>query len=260
MHIMILMGLALSVITLFYGVPDLWDNAGVYLDGRSFLFVFGGALGATMISITPKEFLSIIKILTGYMFITSKALNNYDVVYTLIEISEVANRSGKEAVLDMGKALGDGFLDRALVLMGAGLERSFVQTVLETDIFEEKSRHAQMIVFIRTMGSSGPMFGMLGTVMGIMKVLQNVTDIDSVVSGMGLALLTTMYGLILSAVYFIPLANRLKRMNDENALTKEIIMEGVLAIMDDNIPLMVEKKLLAYLQSKDKRNKKEVKR
>ena len=110
---------------------------------------------------------------------------------------------------------------------------------------------------VRAMGSFAPMFGMMGTVMGVMQVLQNVTDIDSVVAGMGLALLTTMYGLIISTLYFIPITNKLKYLNDQDGLSKEIMMEGVIAIMNNQIPLMVEKKLMAYLSTADKSKKQE---
>ena len=186
-----------------------------------------------------------------------KKIDNYQTVYKLVEIAEEANRTGKESVLEMGKGFGDGFLDRALTLMGSGLEDEFIAVSLETDILEEKKRHLRIIAMVRAMGSFAPMFGMMGTVMGVMQVLQNVTDIDSVVAGMGLALLTTMYGLIISTLYFIPITNKLKYLNDQDGLTKEIIMEGIIAIMDNQIPLMVEKKLLAYLSSADKAKKKE---
>ena len=90
-----------------------------------------------------------------------------------------------------------------------------------------------------------------------MQVLQNVSDIDSVVNGMGLALLTTMYGLIISTMYFIPVTNKLKYLNEQEGLAKEIIIEGVMAIIDNQIPLKVEKMLMAYLSTADKQKKKE---
>ena len=164
---------------------------------------------------------------------------------------------GKENVVEMGKGYGDGFLDRALTLMGSGLENQFVEVALETDILEEKKRHMRIIAMVRAMGSFAPMFGMMGTVMGVMQVLQNVTDIDAVVGGMGLALLTTMYGLIISTLYFIPITNKLKYLNDQDGMSKEIIMEGTIAIMNNQIPLMVEKKLMAYLSTADKSKKKD---
>ena len=257
MNLMVLLGMTLSIVCLFYGIPGLWSNIGIYLDPNSFVLVLGGTIGAAIISTSPKDFVSILKIISGYMYMKRKKIDNYKTVLKLVEIAEEANRSGKESVIEMGKGYGDGFLDRALTLMGSGLENEFVAIALETDILEEKKRHLRIISMVRAMGSFAPMFGMMGTVMGVMQVLQNVTDIDSVVNGMGLALLTTMYGLIISTLYFIPITNKLKYLNDQDGLTKEIVMEGIIAIMDNQIPLMVEKKLMAYVSSADKAKKTE---
>jgi len=252
-----MLGMSVCIFCLFYGIPGLWSNIGTYIDPNSFVLVLGGTVGAAIISTSPKDFVSIIKIISGYMYLKRKKIDNYQTVLKLVEIAEEANRTGKETVLEMGKGFGDGFLDRALNLMGSGLENEFVEIALETDILEEKKRHMRIIAMVRAMGSFAPMFGMMGTVMGVMQVLQNVSDIDAVVSGMGLALLTTMYGLILSTQYFIPITNKLKYLNDQDGLTKEIIMEGIMAIMNNQIPLMVEKKLMAYLSTADKGKKKE---
>jgi chemotaxis protein MotA len=254
---MVMLGMSVCIFCLFYGIPGLWSNIGTYIDPNSFVLVLGGTVGAAIISTSPKDFVSIIKIISGYMYLKRKKIDNYQTVLKLVEIAEEANRTGKETVLEMGKGFGDGFLDRALNLMGSGLENEFVEIALETDILEEKKRHMRIIAMVRAMGSFAPMFGMMGTVMGVMQVLQNVSDIDAVVSGMGLALLTTMYGLILSTQYFIPITNKLKYLNDQDGLTKEIIMEGIMAIMNNQIPLMVEKKLMAYLSTADKGKKKE---
>ena len=148
-----------------------------------------------------------------------------------------------------------GFWIVALRMMGAGLDREFVRTALETDIEEMQKRHYKFINVISSMGNFAPMFGMMGTVMGVMLVLQNITDIDSVVSGMALALLTTMYGLILSSVLFIPISHKLKSLTTHDTLVKQIIMKGILAIMDDLIPLKVEKLLIAYLSEEVKAKK-----
>ena len=257
MNLMVMLGMSVCIFCLFYGIPGLWSNLGIYLDPNSFVLVLGGTIGAAIISTSPKDFVSILKIVSGYMYLKRKNVDNYQTVLKLVEIAEEANRSGKENVLEMGKEYGDGFLDRALTLMGSGLEGSFVQVALETDILEEKKRHMRIIAMVRAMGSFAPMFGMMGTVMGVMQVLQNVTDIDAVVAGMGLALLTTMYGLIISTLYFIPITNKLKYLNDQDGMSKEIIMEGTIAIMNNQIPLMVEKKLMAYLSTADKSKKKD---
>ncbi|MGC6367041.1 MAG: motility protein A [Candidatus Marinamargulisbacteria bacterium] len=257
MNLMVMLGMAVCIFCLFYGIPGLWSNIGIYIDPNSFVLVLGGTFGAAIISTSPKDFISILKIVSGYMYMKRKNVDNYQTVLKLVEIAEEANRAGKENVLEMGKGYGDGFLDRGLTLMGSGLDNEFVAVALETDIMEEKKRHMRIIAMVRAMGSFAPMFGMMGTVMGVMQVLQNVTDIDAVVGGMGLALLTTMYGLIISTLYFIPITNKLKYLNDQDGLTKEIIMEGIISIMDNQIPLMVEKKLMGYLSTADKGKKKE---
>ena len=257
MNLMVMLGMSVCIFCLFYGIPGLWSNIGIYIDPNSFVLVLGGTVGAAIISTSPKDFISILKIVSGYMYMKRKNVDNYETVRKLVEIAEEANRVGKENVLEMGKDYGDGFLDNALTLMGSGLDERFIQVALETDILEEKKRHMRIIAMVRAMGSFAPMFGMMGTVMGVMQVLQNVTDIDSVVAGMGLALLTTMYGLIISTLYFIPITNKLKYLNDQDGLSKEIMMEGVIAIMNNQIPLMVEKKLMAYLSTADKSKKQE---
>lgn len=257
MNLMVMLGLSVSVACIFYGIPGLLGQINTYIDINSFVLVLGGTFGATMVSTSPKDFISILNIISGYMYFKRKNINNYDTVYKLVEIAEEANRSGKESVLEMGKGYGDGFLHRALTLMGTGLDANFIRSALETDLIEEKKRHMRLIVMIRAMGSFAPMFGMMGTVMGVMQVLQNVTDIDTVVGGMGLALLTTMYGLIISTLMFIPITNKLKYLNDQDGLTKEIILEGIMAVMDNQIPLKVEKMLVNYLSTSDKAKKKQ---
>ena len=83
-------------------------------------------------------------------------------------------------------------------------------------------------------------------------VLKNVSDIDNIVSGMGLALLTTLYGLFFSSIVFIPFSNKLKQLSDQEILSKEIIREGVAMILDKEIPLKVEKYLTSFLHSSKK--------
>ena len=222
MNLMVILGLSTSILCLFIGIPGLLDQLSIYIDPNSFILVLGGTMGAAMISTSPKDFIAILKVISGWMYFRRKTINNYDTVYKIVEISEEANRAGKENVLEMGKGYGDGFLDRSLTMMGSGLENSFIRTALETDILEEKKRHIRLITMIRAMGSFAPMFGMMGTVMGVMQVLQNVTDIDSVVAGMGLALLTTMYGLIISTLFFIPITNKCKYLNEQDGLTKKL--------------------------------------
>lgn len=252
MNFMIVLGLLVSIISVVLGVPGIQSTFHIYLDPYSFVMVFGATVGSAMMSASFKDFWAMIQILTGWVYLRNRSVSHYDVLLKLVEVAEKASRNGKQSVLDLGKGFGDGFLDRALTLMGSGLEMEFVRRTLETDITEEKRRHASIAALIRSMGSFAPMFGMMGTVIGIVMLLQNVTDINSVVSGMSLALITTLYGIILSAIFFIPITNKLKYLSTKDSISKEMIMEGVLAIMDNQIPLKVEKMLMSYISTRSK--------
>ncbi|MDA1353095.1 MAG: MotA/TolQ/ExbB proton channel family protein [bacterium] len=255
MNLMVVIGFLLGVFCIYYGVPELKDTYQVYLDPHSFVLVFGGTIATTIISTSFKDFRAILTVLSGWMYFKQRKLDNFKVVEKLVAISEQASKNGKSSVVEMGAKFGDGFLDRALNMMSAGLEPDFVRAVLETDVTEVRKRHFKLISMVRAMGSFAPMFGMMGTVMGVMQVLRNVADINSIVSGMSLALLTTLYGLILASMFFIPLTNKLKFLSEDEALQKEMMMEGVLAIMNDFIPIKVEKMLMSYLSSSAKNRK-----
>ena len=255
MNLMVLFGTLICFSAMIIGVPELRTNFATYVDPYSFILVAGGTIGCTVIATSFKDFKSVLSILFGWMYFKKKKINFLQTVEMMIELSEKAHRTGKSSIIELGKGFDDGFLDRGLRMMGSGLDREFVRTALETDIEEMQKRHYKFINVISSMGNFAPMFGMMGTVMGVMLVLQNITDIDSVVSGMALALLTTMYGLILSSVWFIPISYKLKSLTTHDSLVKQIIMKGILAIMDDLIPLKVEKLLIAYLSEAVKAKK-----
>ena len=134
MNLMVMAGMLVCIGCIFYGIPGLWSNIGIYLDPNSFVLVLGGTFGAAIISTSPKDFVSILKIVTGYMYMKRKKTDNYETDQKLVQIAEEANRTGKETVLEMGKDYGDGFLDRALTLMGSGLENEFIERNIRNGI------------------------------------------------------------------------------------------------------------------------------
>jgi len=251
MDISIFLGLAVAFFSFFVGVPELREDLNLYLQPNSFLLVFGGTIASTLMSSSLNDFKNIL-VIFKQLIIKPKVLMADEAVKILVSVSEKAQSMSKQALVGEGKGIGDGFLERSLALMAAGLDEEFVRKTLETDIAEIESRHGNMQNVIRTMGSYAPMFGMTGTVLGVTQVLKNVTDISNIVAGMSLALLTTLYGLILSSVVFIPVSNKLKGRTRDEILTKEIITEGVIMIMQKEIPLKVERYLQAYLASKHK--------
>ncbi len=246
MDFMLLFGLIVAGLSVFYGVPDMGRDYMLYIDFYSIVIVFGGTLAAIVISTSYAEIRDLGRAFKLLM-IKPKRVAPSDAIKVLVRISELAQKTTKQALVDEARGVGDGFLERAMGLLAAGLDKDFIRRTLETDIYEIQRRHAAVAANVRLLGSYAPMFGALGTVLGIVKVLVNVSNVDSVIAGMSLALITTIYGLILSSFIFIPIASKLKGLSAREVLTKEIMMEGVLAIMDKEIPLKVEQYLNAYV-------------
>jgi chemotaxis protein MotA len=254
MELNVFAGILLAIVSILIGAPDMRTDIGVYLNIEAFILVLGGTFASSLISSSFGEFKHLIGAFKAMM--RGKQLKPVDAVNKLVEISEAAQRSSRQDLVNIADGVGDGYLKRGLQLVAAGLEKEFIDRALFTDINEVNKRHNKYINQVRTMGSFAPMFGMAGTVIGVIQVLKNVTDIENIVSGMALALLTTLYGLFMTSILFIPLANKLKENNQKEIVTKQIIREGILMIYEKEIPLKVEKYLMAFLKSTEKDNDK----
>ena len=253
MDLSLILGFIIAFCAFFFGVEELRNDFGLYIQFGSFILVIGGTIASTMISSSMKE---VKKLIAAFkqIVVKPKKIQPFEAVSILVNISQKAQAVSKQELAREGIGIGDGFLERALSMVAAGLDKEFIRRTLQTDIDEIQRRHMLVASKVRTMGTFAPMFGMTGTVLGVIQVLKNVTDITNIVSGMSLALLTTLYGLVLSSVVFIPLSFRLKGASSRELLTKEIIMEGTMAILDKEIPLKVEKHLTSYLEGKFKKN------
>ena len=215
MNFNIIVGGALTFLVVYFGAPEMRNDFQLYIRPDAFILVLGGTLASTMTGVSFKEFFGIFKVLKVMFFGAKNQLDIDGSIRTMISVSETAQTASKQN-LGASFAGKDGFLDRSLEMVAAGLEKDFIDQTLETDIDELGKRHNKMINIVRTMGSYCPMFGMLGTIIGVILVLKDVSSIDTIISGMSLALLTTLYGLFFSSVIFIPLTNKLKSLSNDN--------------------------------------------
>ena len=252
MNINIFVGLLVAMMAIYFGAPDVRQDVFVYLDANSFILVFFGTIGSSLISTSFSDFQGLSQLFKNLFFSSKKQLSLNEAIEIMVKVSQDAQSVSRQALPGSIKGKNDLFLIRSMDMVAAGLDKEFIIQTLETDIDEIRNRHAKKVNTVRTMGSFAPMFGMAGTVIGVIQVLKNVTDIDNIVSGMALALLTTLYGLFFSSIFFIPLSNKLKNLSEQELLTKQIIAQGVEMVLDKEIPLKVEKYLTAYVQSTQK--------
>lgn len=170
-----------------------------------------------------------------------------EVVTTLMELADVARRKGLLAMEDMLEEIDDEFLQGAMQSVIDGLDAEAVTSILDTEIESVHERHNVILSFLRSMGGFAPTMGMVGTVIGLVNMLGSLSEPGQLGSGMALALLTTLYGVLLANIVFVPLASRLTRLHETEMAVMEMVRDGALAIQAGISPRLLVERLEGYL-------------
>lgn len=216
-----------------------------FLDPGSVFIVIGGVICATMASFSSerlKKTLQAVKI----------ACRNQQVDFnksidTIISIANVARRDGLLALEELTDGMEDPFLKKAIMLVVDGSDPELIQSVLETELDSTKERHAEIRAVLDAAAGYAPGFGMIGTLIGLINMLKNLSDMSSLGSNMSVALVTTFYGSMLANLVFGPLSRRLKTLDDKECLQREMMIEGVLSIQNGENPRIIREKLNSFL-------------
>lgn len=252
MDIVALIGIVGIVIVLALSVPDVFIHPGTYLQKESFIMVFIGVIMLFITASTGKDLKATLGAV-GSLFKKSKSLTSREIVDKLVELSLLSQKDGRGALEGAGEGFDDGFLENSLQMIVNKLQPDFIRVVLENEIAEIEARHNSNAENLKLMGSLGPMCGMFGTIVGIIQLLKNMTDPKTVGPAMSLALITSMYGVLISGFIMSPLANRLTKKSEEEILNKVIVIEGIIMIAKGEIPIKVETYLSGFLSRKSKK-------
>ncbi|MFH1428714.1 MAG: MotA/TolQ/ExbB proton channel family protein [Candidatus Margulisiibacteriota bacterium] len=251
LDIFIILGFLSALAVFRFAISDIMISPQSYLQFESLVLVIGGVISTTIMMSSGKDMARLIKLLF-YTIFPPKLPSPEEAAKQVIVLSEMYHRSGRLSLEGQGIKFGDGFLGRGVQTVVDRIEPEFVRTIMENEIYETQKRHSHMQNMFRSMSSFSPMFGLIGTVVGIIQVLKNLNDPSQIGAAMSLALLTSLYGLIFSVMIFLPIANKLKKRTDEELLVKEIILEGIILIAKEEIPLKVERYLHGFLDSKSR--------
>jgi len=238
---------------------------GITLDGSllnfynlpSIIIVLGGTIAATLVAYPFKKVLESMKV--ARKAFSSKELNPGETIDKIIQIANVARREGLLALEEAAENIDDEFLQKGIMLIVDGTDPELVRNILETELSFLEQRHGSGKSIFDMMGSLAPAFGMIGTLIGLINMLQRLDDPKSVGPSMAVALITTFYGSVLANLIFIPIATKLKIKSREEVLIKEIMVEGLLSIQAGENPRIIEEKLKAFLSPrirKDMQNSK----
>jgi chemotaxis protein MotA len=224
---------------------------GLLFDVSAFVIVFGGTTGAIIITYPFAILINSIKAVSNVLFGKWK-YHTQDVIKVLVALSEKVKRDGIYAVNEDMPRL-DKFMQDGFKMILDGLDADLIRENLQKEIIFTRKRHEQIINVFRTMGTYAPIFGLLGTLLGVVQVLKNITDVKGLGSSMAMAVSTTFYGIFGANFIFLPLAGKLEARSEEELLIKEVIIEGIISIQQGDIPIITTRKLEAFIASKQRK-------
>ena len=215
----------------------------MFIDVISILIVVGGSIFVVMMKFTMGQFFGAGKIAgKAFMF---KSDEPEDLIAKVVEMADAARKGGFLALEEM--EITNSFMQKGIDLLVDGHDADVVRSALQKDISLTDARHDSGCNVFRAFGDVSPAMGMIGTLVGLVAMLSNMDDPKSIGPAMAVALLTTLYGAILSNMIFFPIADKLSLRREQEKLNRRLIMDGVLAIQDGQNPRVIDSYLKNYL-------------
>ena len=258
MDIIGLVGLLLALLLMVFGIvfngsAFVFANLINFIDYPSVAITIGGTFAVLMVSYSIESFIKIPTHLKIVFF-----PEKYDPMSYITTLTGFAKEARIKGLLSIESKLADvkdEFLKKSLMLVVDSIDAEKVNQILETELDYLEGRHIADMEFYTKGAAYAPAFGMIGTLIGLVNMLKQMSDPNSIGPAMAVALLTTLYGSMLANIFFLPIANKLKVRHEDEMVCKMIVAEGVKAIQSGENPRFIEEKLLLLIESK-KRNPK----
>jgi chemotaxis protein MotA len=247
MDIATLIGLVLAYVLVFISLI-MGPGVAVYIDIPSIIIVFGGVIGIILMNYPLKKVLSVMSVVMKTFIYKLETPDK--LIESLVDFSQRARRDGILALESAEDEIDDEFLKKGIRLAVDGTEPEVIRTILETEMEYTEERHKEGAGILDNIALYAPAMGMIGTLIGLVAMLQTMSDPSSIGPVMAVALLTTFYGAVIANLFAAPLAGKLKVRMSEEKLLKEIMLAGIMAIQAGDNPRIVEQKLNAYLSPK----------
>ena len=236
-------------------VSDKVQNIRAFVDVPSMAITIGGTIGVMMISFPAGAFKKIGSHLK--IIVRPYAFNPVQSISQIVSLATEARMKGLLSLEDKLNEIDEPFLHNSLMLVVDSVDSEKVRKAMETELEQLDERHALDRRFYEKAASYAPAFGMIGTLVGLILMLGNMSDVDALAKGMAVALITTLYGSLLANIIFLPMASKLKARHEEEFLCKQLVMEGVLAIQEGENPKFIEEKLFKLLPASYKKTEEE---
>ncbi|CAD76169.1 MULTISPECIES: motility protein A [Rhodopirellula] len=250
MDIASLLGLIFAIGLILVSI--LLGNApfSAFIDIPSGLVVVGGAFAAALICFPMGSILK--SPIIALKVILNKGEDRLALIKSIVELAEIARRDGLLALESKIGEINNSLVKTGLQMAVDGTAPEIVEEVLRTEVAGMAMRHREGKSIMDQLGRFAPAYGMIGTLMGLIMMLQDMSDPSGIGAGMAVALITTLYGAIVANVFFSPFAEKLGLMSRNEQLSMEIAIRGVMAIQSGESPRAIDQKLQTYLPAKQR--------
>jgi len=239
----------ISGISLIITAISMGSGFDIFYNGPGLMIVLGGTIASTLITFQMKDVISAFQAALFVFSENKKDPNN--MVFTMVNLSTLTRRQG---ILSLSRLeVKSSFLKKVCNLIADGTKEELMRDTLNIEIESMKQRHFIIQDVFKKMALYAPAFGMLGTLIGLIQMLTQLSNPETVGPSMAVALLTTFYGMLLSTMLLNPIAGKLRARTMLEVINLEIIFEGAISILQNNNPLLVYEKLSSYVPEKLRR-------
>ena len=226
----------------------LGGSAAIFVNAPGILIVVGGTIAANFIKFSMADVINTMKVALKAFTVKLEPAEN--IIVEMVSYTRIAKKEGLIALEK--ETPSDAFSAKALSYLSDGYDEGLIEEMLLKDIQLTEQRHTIGQKMFKGMGGSAPAFGMIGTLIGLVQMLANMSDPASIGPSMAVALLTTLYGALIANFICMPLADKLAFRSEEEQNNKKIIMEAAIGISRGLSPLVLEESLKIYLSPKNR--------
>ena len=237
-----LLGAGLVSFAIVSGAKQNWI---AFVDPNSAMIVVGGAIASVMMCSPLGNFLKTITYMKKAIFHKDDSIK--ELIADLVSYAEIARRDGILSLENATRDAKDPFIRQGIQMAVDGTDPELIEQIMEGELDSISQRHEAGKYVFDSFGRYAPAFGMIGTLVGLVIMLLDMSDPSAIGAGMAVALLTTLYGSMFANMFALPIADKLGMRSSQELTRKSIVLKGVMSIQSGDNPRIVEQKLKTFL-------------
>ncbi|PQD94073.1 flagellar motor protein MotA [Pradoshia eiseniae] len=247
-----IIGILLAIISVGTGMVMKGVDISVLINPAAILIILAGTAAAVFVAFPTYELIKLPKLIK-IIFIEEKGITADELIYTFSQWAQIARKEGLLALEKISETVEDAFLRNGLNMAVEGQSAEYIRNILSDEIDAMEERHSVGSQIFTQAGTYAPTLGVLGAVVGLIAALGNMSDTVVLGNAISAAFVATLMGIFTGYLLWHPFANKLRRKSREEVRRKEMMIEGILSILEGEAPRTIEQKLSSYLPSAERK-------